>query len=309
MQNSDCQLQSKGMMLPPGWYVVLESSEVVSKKPLAFTRFGLPLVAWRNSENKVVVQSNICPHRGAKLSLGSIKNGRIVCPFHGFEFSQDGHCAFLPEIQKPAPGLKIKRYETFEFAGWIWLKWRDEECQQLKPTWFKQAPEKLYTYRFSELWPVHFTRSVENQLDFSHLPFVHRTSIGRFSKAGQYPKTDMSETGIKFYFGDPEKSFVEMLFPNIWINYISPKYMLSLAFAPVDDNHTKLYLQGHRAHLTWPPFSWLANAFDRAINKWVLSQDRKVVTSQEPQNSLLASETLMKSDELIRHFRKWLLAK
>ncbi len=30
-----------------------------------------------------------------------------------------------------------------------------------------------------ELWHVPFLRAVENQLDVMHLPFVHKTTIGR----------------------------------------------------------------------------------------------------------------------------------
>ncbi len=82
--------------------------------------------------------------------------------------------------------------------------------------------------------------------------------------------------------------------------------MLSLAFAPIDATSTKLYLQVHRGYMTLPPLSWLMNFIDRGLNKWVLSQDRRVVESQSPQNSTSSNDMLFPNDRFIRHFREWL---
>ena len=34
----------------------------------------------------------------------------------------------------------------------------------------------------SEVWSVHYSRAIENQLDVVHLPFVHPNTIGRGHK-------------------------------------------------------------------------------------------------------------------------------
>ena len=256
---------SNPLNLPPGWYAVFESSEVSQKRPQSAQRFGIHLVFWRNRSGQVIILEDHCPHRGAQLSLGKVVGDNIQCPFHGFQFDSEGKCQFVPELNKASPGLCVKKFKTLEKYGLIWLNWRDQENQQNEIPWFPQQPDKLFTHSYSEVWKVHFSRSVENQLDFAHLPFVHKTSIGRFSKIGKIPKGEITKEGLRYYLGDPQGHSIQFLFPNIWLNYLNRKFMLSLAFAPIDANSTKLYLQVHRGYFTWPPFSWIMNFADRAL--------------------------------------------
>lgn len=297
------------MEMPPGWYVILESKEVDTHKPFGFVRFGLDLVAWRSKSGAVVVQRDRCPHRNVKLSLGQVKEDRLICPFHGFQFGPTGHCEFVPELSHAAQGLCVTTFDVVERYGWIWLHWRAAESTQSEIPWFADRPDRLTSHQMSDVWPVHFSRSVENQLDYSHLPFVHRTSIGRFSKVGRTPDGEMSDRGIRYFFESPEKTAIEFLFPNIWLNRISPQYMITLAFVPIDEGTTKLYLQIHRGFLTFPPLSWLMNAIDRLTNRWILGQDRAVVITQGRQSSLESSDVLFPSDRFIKHFRTWLAKK
>ncbi len=37
-------------------------------------------------EGKPLALDNVCPHRGGPLSEGTIEGGKIVCPWHQFEF-------------------------------------------------------------------------------------------------------------------------------------------------------------------------------------------------------------------------------
>ncbi len=304
------------LKLPAGWYAILDAHEVKLNKPFGFVRFGVALVAWRNTLGKVVVMADHCPHRKAKLSLGTVEAGTLVCPFHGFKFDSLGNCKWIPELEREASGIAAQVFPTQEKHGLIWMKWRAQEAGDEGSAhdlpWFKEvlvAPrgKKFYVSRHAVTWPIHFSRSVENQLDYAHLPFVHRTSIGRFASAPKrVPEAVITESRLKWFFPDRRESFIEFAFPNVWLNRISEKYAITLAFAPVDEGHTKLYLQTHRTYLTWPPISWIMNAVDRVLNRWILGQDFRVVNSQEPKNSLESVETLVGSDRFIIAFRKWL---
>jgi nitrite reductase (NADH) small subunit len=35
---------------------------------------------------KPLALDNVCPHRGGPLAEGTVENGKIVCPWHQFEF-------------------------------------------------------------------------------------------------------------------------------------------------------------------------------------------------------------------------------
>ncbi len=57
-------------------------------------RFGSGSVCVANSGGTYVALGNVCPHRGGPLSEGVIENGKVVCPWHGWEFNlSDGRCA------------------------------------------------------------------------------------------------------------------------------------------------------------------------------------------------------------------------
>jgi len=108
-----------------GWYAVLKSFELRKNKILAIERFGLKLALWRNDQNQVQIFKDRCPHRGAQLSLGCIKNNRIQCPFHGYEFSAKGECEFSPEfnISESSSGglLKAQIFKSHEAFNMIWI--------------------------------------------------------------------------------------------------------------------------------------------------------------------------------------------
>ena len=44
--------------------------------------------------------SNLCIHRGGSLSSGLVKNDCVVCPYHGWEYQNDGVCVKIPSYQE-----------------------------------------------------------------------------------------------------------------------------------------------------------------------------------------------------------------
>jgi len=114
-------------MIRNQWYVVLESSEVKSGKPVGVTRLGEKLVFWRTQDGKVACIQDRCAHLGASLCLGKVSpQGNVACPFHGFEFDTSGQCTYIPSLGRngvPPKAMKIDSYPTFEGHHWIWIYW------------------------------------------------------------------------------------------------------------------------------------------------------------------------------------------
>jgi len=204
------------------------------------------------------------------------------------------------------PKLHVRTFETRENGGVIWLWSGEGPAADQKPEWFEQPPGKSST-TFREVWPCHISRCVENQLDYTHLPFVHRNSIGRFATIGAKPKVSYEADKIHFSFEKPgNKQFIEFHFPNTWINSISDRFCITLIFAPVDENHTELILTTYQSYLKIPGLSHLVNVILKLMNKKILHEDRRVVSAQEPNNSLIADdEHLYANDAIIRHYRDW----
>jgi nitrite reductase/ring-hydroxylating ferredoxin subunit len=44
-----------------------------------------------------------CPHRGARLSLDRVREGRLECPYHGWRFAAEGRCVAIPALPGFAP--------------------------------------------------------------------------------------------------------------------------------------------------------------------------------------------------------------
>ncbi|PQQ38933.1 aromatic ring-hydroxylating dioxygenase subunit alpha [Photorhabdus akhurstii] len=162
------------------WHVVADSNEVKNNRPKAIRLLGEELVLWRDSENKIHAWKDYCGHRGAKLSLGCIKNGNIECPYHGWRYDAKGNCTFTPAHPNnipPSSKRLIFRHYAEEKYGFIWVSLL-EPLRPIPffPEWDKPNFRKVvagpYYYKANAL------RSLENFIDASHFPFVHANLNG-----------------------------------------------------------------------------------------------------------------------------------
>ena len=54
------------------------------------------LVLWRDYAGQAHVWHDRCPHRGMRLSFGFVKENRLTCLYHGWEYGSDGGCRKIP---------------------------------------------------------------------------------------------------------------------------------------------------------------------------------------------------------------------
>lgn len=296
------------MQVPDAWYVVASSTEI-GRKPFSVSLFSKKFVLWRDSASELHMQIDVCPHRSASLSLGEVVENCIRCPFHGFSFDATGSCSLVPETGRPAPNLKLETHTVIERNGFVWLKKGDNLPES--PPWFEDLHDRLFSYQSIHEWPTHISRCVENQLDYAHLPFVHRKTIGRGLDISGARRIDCNEGRIHMYV-DQEKSDVptiQFIFPNLWLLTIKArKFFQFIAFVPMDPERTRLYLRAYQGVITFPPLAPLLSPMFNWSNTIILNEDRRVVLSQRPLDSSdAANEKLFPSDRAIDHFRRlWL---
>ena len=59
--------------------------------------FGEPLVLWRSEDDGTVhCADDVCPHRAAALSEGRLRDGKLECYYHGWQFDGKKVCCFNP---------------------------------------------------------------------------------------------------------------------------------------------------------------------------------------------------------------------
>ena len=71
-----------------GWYVV-DSTRAIGDGPKRYRIDGEDYVTWRG-EDRWLVAPDICPHMGARLSDGFVREGCVVCPWHGLALNEEG---------------------------------------------------------------------------------------------------------------------------------------------------------------------------------------------------------------------------
>ena len=295
------------------WYPVLSTREIKAR-PVAKMRFGRRLVFWRGVENEVVCLEDRCAHRGAALSLGKVTDGAIECPFHGFCFDKHGKCIRVPaegESWEIPEHFRVTAYPVREGGGYIWT-WRgpDARTEDLPPLPRQTLLEDLDYGETRSIWNSHYTRCIENVIDYSHLPFVHRRNIGAFiHDPVTRVRVKPCDNGFRFYCGEDEseRQFVEYTFPTLWANKVGNKYVMAATFMPVDDTHTEVYVRWYHALPAW--LRPAMNLWGRLSQYIVFKDDLPIVSSQQPANADDAgADKLVPSDAALVEFRKLRLA-
>jgi phenylpropionate dioxygenase-like ring-hydroxylating dioxygenase large terminal subunit len=102
------------------WHVVARSQSLPEGSILAVQLLGEGLVLWRH-EGRTLAWQDRCAHRGARLSLGTIVDGTLVCPYHGWRYAPDGRCVLVPARPDapPPPGACATAYRVQERDGFI----------------------------------------------------------------------------------------------------------------------------------------------------------------------------------------------
>lgn len=267
----------------------------LSAKPARLRVAGQDLVVWRAPDGEVGVLLDQCPHRGVSLALGTARpDGSLACGFHGWEFGPDGACRHIPFN----PGARRERFDARALpvvvaGGFVWVFTGFEPTGgALAGPVCSDVLDRADLVRFDhvEEWDCHWTRAMENMLDFPHLPYVHRTTIGRFVRAKQHRHSrlrfDLENTDYGFRFG----ARLDHHEPSAHLSWWRPHGMsldtvpeprmmrLHVWCVPVDRLRTRMILTSVRNFAMSPAAS---PAFDR-LNVTILRQDRAVVESSQP---------------------------
>ncbi len=312
------------------WYAVLEAAEVNKGRLTGVTRLGERLVFWRNIRGEVICLKDRCAHRGASLAIGKICAGEetVQCPFHGFEYDASGQCRLIPANGRSAKVpdyFKVHSYPARERHGMVYIWWGDLKSELPGVPGFTDLADDDFSYMtFTDHWPVHYSRAIENQLDLVHVPFVHYNTIGRGNntlvngpvqlvKGNQiefwvYNEKDHGQAPRKAEElppPDQKRQHIHFIFPNIWQNWIMPSMRVFVAFVPVDDENTLIYIRTYQKFLKVPLLKQLADFINLKFSRKVLSQDKRVVLTQLPiRTELKMDEKLIRGDLPIITYRR-----
>lgn len=87
------------------WTTVAAAGELNEGGSKAIEANGNNIALFRQGEEYFAV-ANECAHYGAPLCGGMVRNGAVMCPWHGWQFDlQTGECL-------SAPGCNIETYQV-----------------------------------------------------------------------------------------------------------------------------------------------------------------------------------------------------
>ena len=165
------------------WHPVLYTYELTDA-PQRVTLCGQDLVVVRMN-GEVHAFNDLCPHRGSRLSLGSVVSGssgreELRCAYHGWQYDDSGSCSHIPQRPDLVGRLRaqVKRFGTTVAYGMVWVCLADEPYFDLPS--FPEYDQSTYTclpYP-STTWRCSAPRRVENYTDLSHFAFVHDGLLG-----------------------------------------------------------------------------------------------------------------------------------
>jgi len=312
------------------WYVVAEASEIKKNMPFKVTVWDKDYVIWKSSSGAYNALDDICPHKGASLSGGTITNNRIMCPYHGYEFSNTGNLTIVPGIcfQKTSQ-QNAARFSVVEKHGWIYLNtyeipWfaTQMHLDELNKNIFiePEANDNNMSVIFVNKIFNTFARVVsENSLDIMHIAYVH--TFGNKNKPapsyenppkeitkGHWRTSYIYESGensmvskvfqikkidIENEFSLPHTTVARVKFGEGYVNTIIT------SACPINNGKTRLFVKNYRNFFANPMFD---SMFERMMID-TLNQDKGVIESIKIEN--MDGKFNMKFDKLQNTYKSF----
>jgi phenylpropionate dioxygenase-like ring-hydroxylating dioxygenase large terminal subunit len=295
------------------WTPVALADALRGDRPLGVKVAGVPLVLFRGRDGRPAALVDRCIHRGVALSLGRLEDHCLECPFHGWRYDGDGRVVHVPwNPDAKLPTLRTQTVPARELAGQLWVRTSFDLPSADEPEvndWVLSPNVRVSGS--SVEWKVHWTRAMENMLDWPHLPFVHASTIGRnlVSRSGGHMDIDVEDQPWGFRSriridGEAEPGMLDFRWPNqmnLHIAIRGRKLLLMVACVPIDAERTKLLLLSARDFLPWRFFDPLFNH----SNHRIAAQDRDILESSSPLAVPDArEEKSVRTDAPVLRFRK-----
>jgi phenylpropionate dioxygenase-like ring-hydroxylating dioxygenase large terminal subunit len=126
---------------------------------------------FKDAKGNVRAIEDVCPHRGARLSKGTVKGGCIECPYHGWRFDGDGKVVSIPTTNKIPSKSDVKSYNIEELYDFVWNV--PVESPVSPPLLHLLNDPKWHRVSGSEEVKGNWIDWISNSTDISHINYVH----------------------------------------------------------------------------------------------------------------------------------------
>ena len=254
-----------GRLMRRYWLPACLSEEVAQAggTPRRLRILGTPLVAFRDSEGRLGILDEHCPHRLASLALGRNEEGGLRCVYHGWKFGADGSCMEMPT---EPPGynfrdrMRARSYPSREAGGIVWTYLGEPGSEPAFPgyDWTRMPKAQVAIIKAGER--VNYLQAVEGSIDSSHSWFLHRDTIWDWKKRSEIssdlsPRLEAQDEPYGFRYAairtpnvDPDTTkYVRVTQFVLPFTALIPRPLdrsepaHAQIFVPLDDTHTMFY--------------------------------------------------------------------
>ncbi|MCZ4317116.1 Rieske 2Fe-2S domain-containing protein [Comamonadaceae bacterium G21597-S1] len=171
-----------GQLMRRHWTPVCLVEEVSEPdgKPIRARLFGEDLVVFRDTEGRIGVMDEYCPHRRASLVFGRNENCGLRCLYHGWKMDVQGNV--LEMVSEPAASgmaqkVKHKAYPTHEWGGFVWAYMgpADTLPEFRPPAWAPHADVRVTIAK--AIIPCNWAQILEGAIDSAHSSSLHSSDM------------------------------------------------------------------------------------------------------------------------------------
>jgi len=269
------------------WTPVLLSEELPAPDcaPLQVKIYGEELVAYRDTQGRVGLLYEFCPHRRASLFYGRNEDGGLRCIYHGWKFDIGGNCTDMmsePVESGFASKVKVLSYPTQEAGGFIWAYMGPPALKPPMPDLeYLSVPESQRQVS-KVFYESNFVQVIEGEIDTVHASILHSrladlqnsdsasTLAGKYSYKDRAARFNVMDTDSGILIGAKrnaeEDSYYwrisRWLFP--WVTMIPREPMgpcRSGLIVPVDDENCWFFL------CRWDPYKALTGPYNEVMKE------------------------------------------
>jgi phthalate 4,5-dioxygenase len=171
-----------GQLMRRHWIPACLSEEVAEPdgRPVRTRLLGEDLVVFRDTDGRLGVLDEYCPHRRASLALGRNEECGLRCLYHGWKLDVEGNVLEMtsepPESALPAK-VKHKAYPTEEWGGFVWTYMGSAETMRpFEPPAFAPTPHTHVSIVKIHV-PCNWAQIMEGQIDSAHSSSLHSSDM------------------------------------------------------------------------------------------------------------------------------------
>lgn len=271
--------------LSDAFYAPLASSSSVTQVAKSIKLEGSTVVISRNSIGHPLAFHDYCPHRGSSFDKVTIKEDKIACKYHGFEFdANDGYLTRGLGVKKGCSSLRM--IECVEQGGIIWACIEGDDTIK-PPSELVQASDPSFRkITGSVIIKCPVNRLIENVIDPYHPSYVHSFGNKLDPEPKNYKAKRVSPTegfaSFEYSAGD-NSMFNGNLNVDNWfsgpftagtlVRSGNDVKVVQVNAVQMANSRTKVFWELHRNWLTNPAFDSLFSFF----MKMTLDEDKYIL--------------------------------